>query len=211
MSNNSDQGPGWIIRKAKTAFETPWFRIRDYDTVAPTGKAARYGLVSFKNLAVGVLPLEPNGDTYLVGQHRFATGQYSWELPEGGCPINQDPLETAKRELSEEIAMKAENWTLLFADRHMSNSTTDERATAYIALGLSTSDLHSPDETEVLKKRRVPVGEVLQMIVNGEIRDVFSLAIMMTADHLFRTEQLPAHVADAYAKGLSWADSREGR
>lgn len=202
MSKDLDKGPGWIIRKAITAFETPWFRIRDYDTVAPTGKPARYGLVSFKNIAVGVLPLEPNGDTYLVGQHRFATGHYSWELPEGGCPIHLDPLETAKRELSEEIAMKADDWMLLFNDRHMSNSTTDERATAYIALELSKSDGYSPDDTEALQIRRLPVGEVLQMIVKGEIRDVFSLAIMMTADHLFRTEQLPAHVADAYAKGL---------
>ena len=202
MSNDSDKSSGWRIRKARTVFETPWFRVGDYDTIAPTGKDTRYGLVSFKNIAVGVLPLEPNGDTYLVGQHRFTTGQYSWELPEGGCPINEDPLETAKRELAEEASLKADEWTLLFADRHMSNSTTDERAFGYIALGLSQSNMHAPDDTEVLEKRRLPVGEVLQMIVNGEIRDVFSLAILMTADHLFRTGQLPTRIAEAYSKGL---------
>ncbi|WP_204337714.1 hypothetical protein, partial [Klebsiella pneumoniae] len=67
--------------------------VTEYDVINPGGGKGIYGKVHFKNTAVGVLVLDEALDTYLVGQFRFTLGAYSWEIPEGGCPINMDPLE----------------------------------------------------------------------------------------------------------------------
>ncbi len=197
----NEPSQGWRIRSGRTVFETPWMRVRSYDVTAPTGFESSYGLVSFRNIAVGMLPLEADGTTWLVGQHRFSVGQYGWEVPEGGCPINTDPFDTAVRELSEETGLKAGEWHPLLANLHLSNSVTDERAFAWLAWDLSPCDAYKPDETEVLKLRRLPVGEAVHMAVNGEITDAFSLAILLKADHLWRTGQLPAPAAAAFAAG----------
>lgn len=192
---------GWGIRSAQTVYETPWFRVNEYDAVAPTGKAAMYGLVSFKNLAVGILPLEDDGTTYLVGQHRFTMGRYSWELPEGGGALDDDPILAGKRELIEETGLQAEHWTQILDNMHMSNSTTDERAFAYLAWGLSSCTDLAPDDTEDLTLRRVPVGEAVHMAVRGEITDGFSLVILLKADHLWRTGQLSEEAAKRFSAG----------
>ena len=191
----------WRIHSARTVFENPWLRLRSYEATAPTGAPAVYGLVNFKNLAVGVLPLEEDGSTWLVGQSRFTTGQYGWELPEGGCPVNTDPFDTAVRELSEETGLKAAHWMPLLMDAHLSNSVTDERGFAWICWGLSPCSAHAADDVEDLALRRVPVGEAVHMAVNGEISDAFSLVILLKADHLWRTGQLPEAATKAFEAG----------
>ena len=197
----SDKPISWRINSARTVYENPWLRLREYDATAPTGAPASYGLVSFRNLAVGVLPLEPDGTTWLVGQMRFTFGQYSWELPEGGCPVDSDPFDTAERELSEETGMKASGWLPLMENVHLSNSVTDERAFAWLCWDLSPCDAHAADDVEDLALRRVPVGQAVHMAVNGEITDAFSLAMLLKADHLWRTGQLSAQADAAFKAG----------
>ncbi|MFD2148330.1 hypothetical protein [Mucilaginibacter antarcticus] len=51
--------------------------------VNPSGNPGIYGKVHFKNRAIGVVALDANLNTYLVGQYRFALSEYSWEIPEG--------------------------------------------------------------------------------------------------------------------------------
>lgn len=196
-----DMNTGWKIKSSETKFDTAWMRVGEYKAIAPTGVDATYGLVGFKNLGVGMLPLDKDGMTYIVGQHRFALGRYSWEVPEGGCPINQNPLDTAKRELSEEVQLQAENWWTLFSNVHLSNSITDERAFGYIAWDLSPCDKHGLDDVEQLKIWKMPVGQAVQMVVNGEITDGLSLAILLKADHLWRTGKLPEGAAKAFSAG----------
>jgi 8-oxo-dGTP pyrophosphatase MutT (NUDIX family) len=158
-------------------------------------------MVNFKNLAIAMLPLFEDGTTILIGQHRFALGQYSWEIPEGGGPMNEDPLITAKRELSEEANLQAESWWPLFDNVHLSNSSTDERSFAFLAWGLSPCDAHKLDDVEDLKVCRVPVGQAVQMVVNGEISDGLALAVLLKADHLWRTKRLPEAAMRAFDNG----------
>ena len=191
----------WRIKSGRTVYETAWVRIREYDAVAPTGAPAHYGMVSFRNLAVGVLPLDTDGSTWLVGQDRFVLGQYSWEVPEGGCPLHESPDDTAKRELAEETRLQARQWWPLFSEMHLSNSTTDERAFAWICWGLSDCEEHKQDDTEKLTLRRLPVGEAVQMAVNGQISDALSVVILLKADHLWRQGKLPEEAALAFAAG----------
>lgn len=180
----------WTIHSARTVYDNPWIRVREYQTTAPTGNAAQYGLVSMKNLALGVVPIDEEGRTILVGQERFVFGSYSWELPEGGGK-DVAPLKGIQRELSEEVGLKAENWLPLFAELRMSNSVTDERAYGFIAWGLTPDATHQKDSSEELAVRRVPFAEALNMAVSGEINDAFSLVMLLKADHLLRTGGLP--------------------
>jgi 8-oxo-dGTP pyrophosphatase MutT (NUDIX family) len=89
------------------------------------GKGWYFGKVHFKNIAVGVVVLDEEMHTWLVGQYRFPLQQYSWEIPEGGAPEGTDPLLTAHRELKEETGFTAQNWQHLLT-MHLSNSVSDE-------------------------------------------------------------------------------------
>lgn len=185
----------WRIKSVRTVYSNRWIAVREYQAVAPTGADALYGLVHMKNLALGVLPIDEQGNTVLVGQERFPFGRYSWELPEGGGDENLPPIEGAQRELAEECGLKAEHWLPLVSDMHMSNSVTDERAYAFIAWGLSPDTRFAADSSEELSVRRVPFAEAVKMAISGEITDAFSLVMLLKADHLLRTGGLPSELA----------------
>ena len=191
----TDTPAKWRIKSARTVYANRWITVREYQAVAPTGNDALYGLVHMHNLALGVLPIDEDGNTILIGQERFPFGRYSWELPEGGGSPEIPPLEGAQRELAEEAGLKAEGWLPLVTDMHMSNSVTDERAYAFIAWGLSPDHSFAKDSSEELYVRRVPFAEALKMAVSGEITDAFSLVMMLKADHLLRTGGLPPELA----------------
>ncbi len=181
----------WTSRSSQTVFDNRWITVRNHDAIAPTGVETDYGVVHMKNLALGILPIDDQGRTLLVGQERFVFDQYSWELPEGGGDPAVPPIEGAQRELSEEAGLKAEHWLPLLADVQFSNSVTDERAFAFIAWGLSPDATWEKDPSEDLAVRYVPFSEAVGMAVSGEIRDAFSLVMLLKADHLARTGALP--------------------
>jgi 8-oxo-dGTP pyrophosphatase MutT (NUDIX family) len=189
------KGRPWTSRTHEVAFDNPWLSLTLHDAVAPTGAPARYAAVRYKNLAIGVLPLFEDGTLVLVGQHRFPLMDYSWELPEGGAPLAEDPLEGARRELREEAGLEAAEWREIMAFQ-LSNSVTDERGHCYLATGLTAAD-REPDETEDLKLARVPFREALGLALNGEIKDMITLAALLRAYHMAREGELPEPLARA--------------
>lgn len=177
-------GPAWSRGTARPVYENPWIRVTEYAATAPTGRPATYGLVSYKNYAVAVLPIFEDGTTLLVGQHRFPLGDYSWEIPEGGGPLDEDPLESARRELAEETGLQAAEWREILRAQ-LSNSVSDERAIGYLALGLSPAEgEHHADDTEAIALARVPFGEALAAAMDGQIQDVLTVAMLLKAHHM---------------------------
>jgi len=128
----------------------------------------------FQNLAIGIIPIDADGFTYLVGQYRFPLEQYSWEIPEGGGKLGVPPLESAQRELLEETGLTAQNWTPLL-DMDLSNSVSDEVAHIFLATGL-TQGQAQPEETEDLAVKKLPIAEACEMVLRGEITDSLSVA-----------------------------------
>ncbi|ASU36067.1 NUDIX domain-containing protein [Mucilaginibacter xinganensis] len=167
----------WQITADKPVYDNPWIKVTEYDVINPSGNVGIYGKVHFKNVAIGILPLDEEGNTYLVGQFRFTLGQYSWEMPEGGGPKGSDPLDSAKRELLEETGLKAGKWTEL-QRLHLSNSVSDEFGIIYLAQNLEQFDA-DPEDTEQLVVKKVPFSEVYQMVCNGTITDSLTVAAVL--------------------------------
>src|SRR5688572_21203557 len=179
-------GRPWTRGAARVVYDNPWIRVTEYAATAPTGNPATYGLVSYKNLAIAVLPLFDDGTTLLVGQNRFPAMDYSWEIPEGGGPLDTDPLESARRELAEETGLEAAEWREVLRAQ-LSNSVSDERAIGYLALGLSaTRDVHHADDTEALEVVRIPFREAFDAAMAGDLQDMLTVAMLLKAHHMAR-------------------------
>ena len=179
----------WKTLSAETAYENPWIRVRHSEVINPGGGRNVYGVVHFKNLAIGVVPVDKAGYTYLVGQHRYVLDRYEWEIPEGGCPVGTDPLATAHRELLEETGLRAGRMEQLL-DFNLSNSVTDEYGIAYLATDLTQGEAE-PEETEDITVRRLPLTEAIAMTMNGEIKDALSILALQRVALLKQAGQLP--------------------
>lgn len=168
----------WTELTNEIQYDNPWIRVSESKILNPNGGEGIYGVVHFKNLAIGIIPIDEEGNTWIVGQERFPfDGKYTWEIIEGGGPLEIDPIESAKRELLEEAGLKAENWQLI-QTMDLSNSATDETALIYLATGLSQHD-SNPEETEKLEVKKIPFTELFEMVMKGEIIDSLSVAGVM--------------------------------
>jgi ADP-ribose pyrophosphatase len=178
----------WQITSEQTAYDNPWINVTEYQVINPSGNPGIYGKVHFKNRAIGVFTLDVELNTYLVGQFRFALGQYSWEMPEGGGPVDTDPLASAKRELLEETGLKAVKWTEI-QRLHLSNSVSDELSIIYLAQNLQQFEAE-PEDTEQLIVKKLPFNEVYQMVCNGVITDAMTVAAVLRIRLLILEEKL---------------------
>lgn len=190
-------GKPWSQGEARTVYENPWIKVTEQTAVAPTGAPATYGVVGFKNLALAILPIYADGSVVLVGQHRLPFGDYSWEIPEGGGPKGEAPLDGAKRELAEEAGLAAGEWREILR-LQLSNSVTDELAIGYLATGLTpVQGVHHVDDTEDIARTRVPFGEALEAATSGHILDALTVAMLLRAYHMAREGHLPDALARA--------------
>lgn len=169
----------WITKKTTDIYQNPWIKVEEHEIVNPAGKDGIYGTVHFKNKALAIIPMDEEGNIWLVGQYRYPLNLYSWELPMGGGPIDGDILESAKRELREETGLTAKKWTQIMKI-HTSNSVTDEEGIVYLAENLTEGETEF-EETEILQIRKLPFSEVLEMVMNGSITDGISIAGILKA------------------------------
>lgn len=167
----------WKTNSVLEKYNNPWIQVTHRDVINPSGGAGIYGLVHFKNVAVGVVPVDEEGYTWLVGQYRYTLEQYHWEIPEGGCPAHESFLAAAQRELVEETGMTAQEWIPLL-EAHLSNSVTDEYCVCFVARGLNQGTA-MPEETEQLTLRRLPLEEAVGMVLRGDITDAVSVMALL--------------------------------
>lgn len=164
----------WKVLSSRGVYDNKWINLTEYDVINPGGGHGIYGKIHFKNLAIGILALDENRNTWLVGQYRFALDQFSWEIPEGGGPLGIDPLESAKRELLEETGLSAKKWQEV-QRMHLSNSVSDEFAIIYLAQDLEQGEAQ-PEETEELHVQHIPFEELYARVIKGEITDAITVA-----------------------------------
>ncbi len=194
MRINQKRNP-WTTLKTREIYKNPWIHVSERDVINPAGGKGIYGIVSFQNVAVGVLALDDHDRILLVGQYRYALGAYSWEIPEGGSPLSTSPLASAKRELKEETGFSAKKWSKLLS-LHLSNSCTDERAEIFLARDLKPGAAE-PEDTEQLAVKWIPLTEAVRLVESGKITDAISVAAILQGDRLMNgiqksTRRLPA-------------------
>lgn len=172
----NNQNP-WKITKTEEIYDTPWIKLVRHEVIHPSGNPGVYSVTHFKNLAIGVLPLDEEYNTWLVGQYRFPLNKYSWEIPEGGGALDIPPVESAQRELKEETGISAKEF-IEIQRMHLSNSATDELAILYVAKGLSFGEAQ-PEESEELNCVKIPFEEVYKKVLSGEITDSLTVVAVL--------------------------------
>jgi len=164
----------WKTLKITEVYDNPWIHIDEHDVINPSGNPGIYGTIHFKNLACGIIPLDDDDTTWIVGQYRYALDRYSWEIPMGGVAVGTDLLTGAQRELKEETGLTAAHWKKIL-DVDLSNSITDEIGTVFVAEGL-THGKPEFEETERIEIRKLPFDDLVRMALDGQITDVLSIA-----------------------------------
>lgn len=169
----------WQILSSRVVYDNRWISVREDQVINPAGNLGIYGVVSFKNIAIGIIPIDANGYTWLVGQYRYPLNEYSWEIPMGGGHKELDVLASAQRELKEETGFTAQKWTCLMK-LHTSNSVTDEVGYVFLAEDLQPGETEF-EETEQLALWHLPFGEAVAMAMDGRITDAISVAGLLKA------------------------------
>lgn len=195
MTQTPDRADPFTTVSSTIAYENAWIKVEHQEVIRPDGNPGIYGIVHFANRAVAIMPVEENGDVWLVGQWRRPINAWSWEIPEGGAPQGEDMEVAAKRELEEETGLVA-GTIIRILDFQLSNSITNEVGSSYIAYNL-TPGVFSPDPTEVLKIRRIHFTRLLVEIDQGLICDGPTLVTVLRAHQLALMNKLPAVLATA--------------
>lgn len=175
----------WKTLSGKTVYENRWIRVEEYQVINPSGGPGIYGKVHFQNKAIGIVPVDEDGHTWLVGQWRYPLDEWSWEIPEGGGVIGSDPEACARRELKEETGLSAGKWTMI-QRTHLSNSVSDEEGFIFLAEQLTEGEAE-PEETEAdLVIRKVKLTEAVRMVLDGRITDSLSVMGLLKVARLMK-------------------------
>jgi 8-oxo-dGTP pyrophosphatase MutT (NUDIX family) len=167
----------WVTRSTRPIYKNPWITVREDDVICPDGSNGIYGVVEAK-IATGVLALDDEMNVYLVGQYRYPTDYYSWEIIEGGAEDGEAPLHAAQRELKEEAGLEATDWEELGGEIHLSNCFTSEKGYLFVARNLREVP-KNPDSTEDIKTIKIPFEECIDRIRSGEITDALTIIAVL--------------------------------
>lgn len=151
-----------------TKFQGRIFTVTVDDVELENGEKSKREIVHHNGGAC-ILPLFDNGDICLVRQFRYAYGKELWELPAGKLEKNEDPFDAAKRELTEECGLTAENFIDL-GPMYPTVGYCSEVIYIWAATGLHEAPMNL-DEGEFLTPERIPLEKAYEMVMSGEIQD----------------------------------------
>jgi 8-oxo-dGTP pyrophosphatase MutT (NUDIX family) len=187
MKKINERNP-WVNISQKSLYDNAWIHVEEHQVLNPSGNQGIYGKVHFKNMALGIIPIDDEMNTWLVGQYRYTLDEYSWEIPMGGGELSIDPIISAQRELKEETGLTARHWKNILRI-HTSNSVTDEEGFVFVAKDLEQGET-SFDDTEELQIRKLPLDHALDMVMKNEITDSLSIAGLLKVRRLIDLGEL---------------------
>ncbi|MDO8513374.1 MAG: NUDIX hydrolase [bacterium] len=156
----------WKKLDSRMVYTTPWISVREDRVIRPDGKEGKYSVIEMGH-DVYIVAMDDQERFCLIGQHRYPTGSYSWELP-GGNTDGEDIIEAAKRELWEEAGLKARQWQEIGTYEEM-NGTTDCVMHVILARELQLTEDNKMAEEAIDNAKKVTIEQALEMIKTGEI------------------------------------------
>lgn len=167
---------GWKTKTSKVVYENPWMIVREDEIVMPNGKDGLYGMVESKTPGVFVVPIDNEGNTYIVRQQHYTTREMTWQCVAGRT--DGEAVEVAaKRELLEEAGIRADSIKILSKARTAEGMTTFQ-STICLATNL-TPDTSYFDSGEIAEVKKVPLADAKEMIMRGEIANTESIAAFL--------------------------------
>ena len=177
-SEETERNP-WTTLSSDTRYDNNWITVTEHQVRTPAQSQGIYGTVHFKHLAVGIVPIDSAGFTWLVGQYRYPLKAWSWEIPEGGGNLAVAPIETAKRELKEETGFGARRLQLV---RPLTLSPSYMEFAAHLVLA---EDLYperlpgdEPEEIDVVPWKLADLHELMLRDDCSEGRSLAALFIV---------------------------------
>jgi len=163
----------------KVVHSNPWFKVNENKVIRPDGEKGEYFVVETKGPSVFIVPITNKDEVYLIGQYRYTTNAFSWEIP-GGNSDGEEILNAAKRELKEETGLEAKKWVKIGTFNVM-NGTSNEICNAFLALDLVGDSLPKQLDEGILEIKKVPLIQIPSLISSGEINDTQSITALVKA------------------------------
>ena len=167
-------------------FDGQILNVEKWTVTLPNGERAYREIVLHRG-ASAVVPVDREGNTYLVRQYRAPLGEILTEIPAGKLDyIGEDYLEAAKRELREETGFKAEKWTEL-TKMVTTPGFTNETIAIYLAEDLTKGETDL-DEDEFIALEKLPLKEAIAKVKSGELRDGKTIVGLLLAERAIAGE-----------------------
>ena len=177
-------GP-WTIESSERLYADEFAEVWVDEVSRPDGEPARRVTMRMKP-GVAVLALDEEGFAHLVRTFRYAVGKECVEVVQGGTEEGEEPLRAARRELKEELGVEAEEWT----DFGLVDAITSQvysPARIFLARGLTFGESDT-ESTESLEPVKVKLDEAVRMVMDGEITQGISCALILKARLLLEGE-----------------------
>ena len=184
--NIADVTESWPVVSSSETFSSLLITVRIDKVRFPDNHLAEREVVLHPG-AVAVLALDDANRILLIRQYRHPVGRLLWEIPAGLRDVaGEEPWDTARRELAEEVGYRARDWRVL-ADIFSSPGFSTERLRIFLARGLDqipeAERTYVPEDEEAyLLAEWVPLDEAVGKVLDGDLHNgVAALAIMAAA------------------------------
>lgn len=170
-------------KSSSSIFDGVLLHVYRDEVILPDGRGSVRELLRF-NGAVGIIPVTEDGNVIIEDQFRYPVDQVMMEIPAGKIDgKEEDPFVAAKRELLEETGIIAKKWIPL-GSHYPSPAYTDEKITLYLATDLQF-EAQKLDEGEFINIRQIPLKDLVDMVMYGEITDGKSQIAILKAARIY--------------------------
>jgi 8-oxo-dGTP pyrophosphatase MutT (NUDIX family) len=168
-------GP-WTIEHTAQQYQNSFITVVEDQVIRPDGQRGTYSTVAMKP-GVVILPLDEQGNVYLVKQFRYALGKESFEVVTGALEDGEPLLEAAQRELEEEVGIRAQDWND-FGMFDLDTSIVRCPIHLFLAKHLSFTESHR-EGTETMETCKMPLKQAFKMVMESQITHAPSCILIL--------------------------------